>query len=619
MHNQSKDMLRRLKEKIESDAEVRAKQHQEELESEQQKAAQALDELQKAKSEMDCVGAESASEDNQKLILDLQKQLQEKSAAVDTIKEKSKDMLRKLKGELEVALNKAHENEGSSKRIAELEWEIGRLEKEGENAAALAEAAQTELKNQVTELEAALAAAESAGGEAEAAAAAAREAASARAALEAEVKEVREALAEAEGRSKALEEAGEAAGAKREELEAEVTGLREAVAAAEEARGAAVKEAEAARLRGAEGNVVLEEGRVAGEDAPQGEGEGAAAAAQRHQRLAAEARAAELEMQLKDEQDKRERLKLLVQKAIDAKKAVEADAARNIAALEAKLREQAAGLSPAPAPAATTAGDAGGRVEDAGGGASAEKLAEVVSLYEAQLADSQQLVEAQRLQLEETRAHVLAAQKDRDSAIQALHKSNSSRMSLSEDKKTLEAEVAALKAAAAGDAPEDLAKVRHELDNERELVKRLKDRIQALVNEKKELRAELQKAELEADAKDSVSRKELDSVKEKSKDFLRKVLLAWGIVIVIVIAIVIVLAWGIVIVIMIVIAKVIVLAWGIVIVIVIAIVIVLAWGIVIVIVIAIVIVIVMVIARVRVRENSKGNMKSKSKSASESE
>lgn len=158
------------------------------------------------------------------------------------------------------------------------------------------------------------------------------------------------------------------------------------------------------------------------------------------------------------------------------------------------------------------------------GGDEEDKLAQVVSLYEARLADSKQLVEAQRQQLEELRSQVVAATKDRDSAIQALHKSNSARMSLSEDKKALEAELVALKETLDGNmsGETELAKISKDLESERQLVKRLKDRIQSLVNEKKELRAELQKAELEADAKDSVSRKELDSVKEKSKDFLRK-------------------------------------------------------------------------------------------------
>ena len=157
-------------------------------------------------------------------------------------------------------------------------------------------------------------------------------------------------------------------------------------------------------------------------------------------------------------------------------------------------------------------------------GGDEDKLAQVVSLYEARLADSNQLFEAQRQQLEEVRSQAVAATKDRDSAIQALHKSNSARMSLSEDKKALEAELVALKETLEGNinGETELAKISKDLHSERQLVKRLKDRIQSLVNEKKELRAELQKAELEADAKDSVSRKELDSVKEKSKDFLRK-------------------------------------------------------------------------------------------------
>ena len=95
------------------------------------------------------------------------------------------------------------------------------------------EAAHDELKGEVVQLKEALAAAQRAGGEADAAA-------SARANVEAEVKEAKEALALAE---EAKKELMEAAGARREELEAEVAGLREALAAAEEAQVASVEDA----------------------------------------------------------------------------------------------------------------------------------------------------------------------------------------------------------------------------------------------------------------------------------------------------------------------------------------------------------------------------------------
>jgi len=133
-----------------------------------------------------------------------------------------------------------------------------------------------------------------------------------------------------------------------------------------------------------------------------------------------------------------------------------------------------------------------------------------------------------RQQCDEAQQQVVVSLQERDAAITALHKSNTARMAMSEDHKALDDELKALQhaqaAAAECEDAVDRVRLQKELGNERELVKRLKDRIQALVTEKKAIRADLQKLELEADAKHSVSRNELDKVKEKSKEFVRKVL-----------------------------------------------------------------------------------------------
>jgi cell division protein FtsB len=60
------------------------------------------------------------------------------------------------------------------------------------------------------------------------------------------------------------------------------------------------------------------------------------------------------------------------------------------------------------------------------------------------------------------------------------------------------------------------ARLSKELENEREVGKRLKDRIQTLVQEKKELRAEVQTLQLEGDAKESAARNELEQVNQYS-------------------------------------------------------------------------------------------------------
>lgn len=158
-----------------------------------------------------------------------------------------------------------------------------------------------------------------------------------------------------------------------------------------------------------------------------------------------------------------------------------------------------------------------------GGAASAEKLKEVLEVYEARIAEMDTLLKGMSAELQDCKAAAAAANKDRDNAIQALHKSNSARMNLSEEKKAMEERLAALALEKSSASSADgSAQKEKELESERELVKRLKDRIQTLVNEKKELRADLQKIELEGDAREALIRNELETVKEKSKEFLRK-------------------------------------------------------------------------------------------------